>query len=212
MAAYIVGNYFYERSHRSPFLHPVLVSTAVTSVGLYFLGIDREEFSTNVKLIDMMLGPAVVALAVPLYDNIQAVRKAATAVIISVLISGALIMATTFGIHLMLGVGHAQALSVSLRSITAPVAVAIANSLQFIPEMTMLSVFITGLVAVVVVPAITKAMRVKDDAAVGLILGITGHTFGIAKALERSPRAAAFATVGMGFTAAMAAVLLPLAL
>lgn len=211
LGAYTAGNWLYERAGRSPFLHPVLVSTAILSVSLSILGISREAFSANVSLIDMMLGPAVVALAVPLYDNLQAVGKVAMAVVLAVLISGVLIMATTIGIHLALGVDQANALSVSLRSVTAPVAVAIAASIQLVPEVTMLSVFVTGLTAVVAAPFVMKAGRLEDDAAVGLVLGITGHTFGIAKALERSPRAAAFATVGMGFTAMIAAVLFPLA-
>lgn len=209
VGAYAIGMAVYLKSGKSPWLHAVLVSTVVATLVLQVLGIDKKTFQANAVFIDLLLGPAIVALAVPLFDNFQAVRRKALSLTGVTVLCGALIGASTFVAIVLVGASTIEATSISLRSITAPVGVAISKAASLDAELTMLSAFITGLVGVLTVPPLAARLGIRNEAVLGFTLGVTAHTFGIAKAVEISPRAVAFATVGMGLTAIVAAIVVP---
>lgn len=210
VGAYVLGMAAYLRSGKSPYLHAVLVSTCIAASCFYLLGIDKPTVQNHAVLIDLMLGPTIVALAVPLYDNFRAVRTVVLPLVVATVVSGFLIILSTFLLLKFTGFANVDATSISLRSITAPVSVVIAKTSRLQAELTMLSAFFTGLVGVFTVPYLARKLGIQNHAAIGFILGVTAHTFGIAKAVEIGPRTAAFATVGMGFTAAIAAIVIPL--
>lgn len=187
--------------------NPVLLAVAALAGALWAAGLDYRAYFTGAQFVHFLLGPATVALAVPLARQWGAVRRAPLAIGAAVAAGSLTAVAT----GLLLGWG-APALAATLapRAVTAPVAMGVAEALGGLPGLTAVVVILCGVTGAALGPAVLDALRVRDMRARGLALGTASHGIGTARALSVSPEAGAFSALAMGLNALGTALLLPL--
>jgi putative effector of murein hydrolase len=203
LAAYVAGVHIYRAAGGSPFLNPILLSMAGVLGVLGLCGalghpMAAAYIQANGLLIECLM-VSVVAFSLPLVDNARQLYRDMPRVVVSTALAGAVLGLTTIAISRAFGLGADLSAAGGLRSITAPFAIATATANRLSPDTTMLCVFVTGMVGIVVAERVMKALGVEDERHIGLVLGITCHAVGTVRALEISPLATAYCMIGMIF-------------
>jgi predicted murein hydrolase (TIGR00659 family) len=193
-----------------PLANPVLLAVALLAGGLLATGIDYRDYFQGAQFVHFLLGPATVALAVPLYRQWALVRQSAAAALLAVLGGGMFAAAAGVGIALALDAAPEVTASLAPRSVTTPVAMGIAERIGGLPSLTAAVVILSGIVGAALGPAMLTLMRVKDWRARGLAIGTAAHGIGTARALSVNATAGAFSGLAMGLNAIATALLLPL--
>ncbi|MCB4823305.1 LrgB family protein [Roseicella aerolata] len=195
---------------RHPLANPVLFAVALLAGGLLLSGVEYRAYFEGAQFVHFLLGPATVALAVPLHRQWQAVRRSALAALLSVLLGG--VFAAAAGVAMALALGAAPEVTASLapRSVTTPVAMGIAERIGGLPSLTAAVVICSGVVGAALGPAVLDLARVRDWRARGLAIGTAAHGIGTARALSVNATAGAFSGLAMGLNALATALLLPL--
>ncbi|MEM6490083.1 MAG: LrgB family protein, partial [Pseudomonadota bacterium] len=160
--------------------------------------------------VHFLLGPATVALAIPLYRQLARLRRSAVAVLASVVAGAAAAAASAVAIAWAMGAGRDTLVALAPKSVTAPVAMGIAEALGGLPSLTAVLVILTGILGAMLGPPLLTALGVRDMAARGLALGTASHGIGTARAIQVNAVAGAFAGLAMGLNALATAALLPL--
>ncbi|HFA8669583.1 LrgB family protein [Neisseria gonorrhoeae] len=187
------------------FCNPVLVSTIVLIAYLKILGIDYAAYHNSAQFIDFWLKPAVVVLAVPLYQNRRKIFNQWLPVIVSQLAGSV----TGMYFAKWLGAEREVVLPLASKSVTNPIAIEITRSIGGIPAITAATVIIAGLVGQIAGYKMLKNTVVMPSS-VGMSLGTASHAMGIAASLERSRRMAAYAGMGLTFNGVLTALIAPL--
>ena len=193
-----------------PAANPVLLAVAILAGGLLVAGVDYRAYFGGAQFVHFLLGPATVALAVPLHAQWGQVRRSAPAAVAAVLGGGAFAAAAGVGLAAALGAPPEVVASVAPRSVTAPVAMGVAESIGGLPSLTAAVVICSGIVGAALGPATLNLARVRDWRARGLAIGTAAHGIGTARALQAHPVAGAFSGLAMALNALLTALLLPL--
>lgn len=209
LVAYVIGDALAMATGRSPLVNPVLVAVVLLAGLLWISSTPYPVYFEGAQFVHFLLGPATVALAVPLHANLSQVRRAALP-ILAALVAGsltavisALLIARAFGIS---GVMLA---SLAPKSVTAPVALGISDMLGGSPTLTAVLVILTGISGAVVATPLLNTLRIRDWRARGLATGVAAHGIGTARAFHVNERAGAFAGIGMGLNAILTALIAP---
>jgi len=211
LGAYQLAMAAYERT-RWVFLQPVLVSM-LTVIGILLLcGLSLAEYRSSVAPLTLLLGPATVALAVPLYLNLRRIRQLFWPIILTLLIAGTFATVLGAGLAWLFGAERPMLMSMAPKSVTSPIAMLVADQIGGIAALAAVFVMITGVIGAIVGPSILRLCRVHHPAAQGMALGITAHAVGTARALQESDECGAFAALAMSLMGVITAVLLPLAI
>ncbi|XLY87540.1 LrgB family protein [Ectopseudomonas mendocina] len=211
LGAYQLAMAAYERT-RWVFLQPVLVSM-LTVIGILLLcGLSFAEYRSSVAALTLLLGPATVALAVPLYLNLRRIRQLFWPIILTLLIAGTFATVLGAGLAWLFGAERPMLMSMAPKSVTSPIAMLVADQIGGIAALAAVFVMITGVIGAIVGPSILRLCRVHHPAAQGMALGITAHAVGTARALQESDECGAFAALAMSLMGVITAVLLPLAI
>ena len=210
LGAYQLALAAYENT-RLMFLQPVLVAMIILIATLLALDIDYAEYKQGAQLLTMILGPATVALAVPLYLNMRRVRQVLWPALITLMLGG--LFATVLGVALAWLFG-AQTLILSTiapKSVTTPIAMLVAEEIGGAASLAAVFVMITGVLGAMLGIEALRVFRITSPAAQGMALGIVAHAVGTARALQESEEAGAFAALAMSMMGVLTAVLMPLA-
>ncbi|WP_417671764.1 LrgB family protein [Roseibium sp.] len=210
LAAYQLGNWVYQKGGRHPLLNPVLIAVVVLVAILLATDTDYPTYFEGAQFVHFMLGPATVALALPLYRQLERVRKSALAITVSLLTGSATAVVSAVGIAWAFGGSNEILVSLAPKSVTAPVAMGIAEQLGGLPSLTAVLVILTGIIGAALGPLLLNLLGIKDMAARGLAIGTASHGIGTARAFQVSDVAGAFAGLAMGLNALATAILLPL--
>ncbi|MBF8162825.1 LrgB family protein [Ectopseudomonas hydrolytica] len=211
LGAYQLAVAAYERT-RWVFLQPVLVSM-LTVIGILLLcGLSFTEYRSSVSLLTLLLGPATVALAVPLYLNLRRIRQLFWPIILTLSIAGTLATLLGAGLAWLFGAERLMLMSMAPKSVTSPIAMLVAEQIGGIAALAAVFVMITGVIGAMVGPSLLRLCGVRHPAALGMALGITAHAVGTARALQESDECGAFAALAMSLMGVITAVLLPLAI
>lgn len=212
VAAYAGSLWLQARAGRNPLVNPVLISIAIVAIVIVASPTDYAEYFASVWPLQLALGPAVVALAVPLYRQLSGVRAALPAILISVVIGGIIACMTAFFLARGLGAPDALALSLAPRSVTTPVAIEIAALTGGLPALTAVAVIAGGILGAVLGDRVLDLVRVHDQRARGLAIGCASHAIGTARQLEQSKVAGAYGGLALSLNAIATALYLPLVL
>ncbi|CAH0220759.1 LrgB family protein [Priestia megaterium] len=209
VALYLVMAKVYVR-FSYPILIPVLTTTVFVILLLLAFHISYDEYMIGGKWINSLLGPAVVALAYPLYKQREMLVKYSIPIIGGVfvglfagMISG-LVFAEVFGID------RSLILSIVPKSITTPVAIQIATGLGGVPSMTVVFVMIAGFSGVILGPLLLKWIRIKSSLGKGIALGSASHALGTSKAFEYGELTVSMSSVSMTLSAVLGSVFGPI--
>ena len=198
LLAYLAGLWIQRHTGNKPYMHPVILAILLVAFVLALLDESATDayLEHNMLLLDLLM-VAVVAFSVPLVDNMRLVLREFARLLAVVALAAIFIAGSTIALCYAFGIDAAAMAAFSFRSVTNPIAIAIAEQNALSVDLAMLGVSITGVVGILTAEHILAALRITDPRHVGLVLGITSHAFGIARALEISSLAAAYATVGM---------------
>jgi predicted murein hydrolase (TIGR00659 family) len=212
LAAYLAGDALYRRSGMNPLANPVLIAVLGVAAFLAATGLDYGAYFEGAQFVHVLLGPATVALALPLWRSFEAVRRSAAAVLAAVVAGSVSAAGSAVGIAWALGAGRETLASLAPKSVTTPIAMGVAEELGGNPSLAAVLVILTGIVGAALGPAVLDLLRVRDMRARGLAMGVAAHGIGTARALQVHPVAGAFAGLAIGLNGLATAVLLPLLL
>jgi predicted murein hydrolase (TIGR00659 family) len=210
--AYLLGDWVFRRSGQKALFNPVLLSIVVLVLILYATDTDYQTYFAGAQFVHFLLGPATVALAIPLYRNLHLIRRLWFPILLSIITAAVVSTASTILIAHWLGASEQTLISLAPKSVTAPVAMGIVEKAGGSPSLTAALVVLTGVLGAVIGPAILAAVRVRDDRARGLALGVNSHGIGTARAFQISDLAGAFSALAMGLTDLISAFALPFVL
>lgn len=211
LLAYQLALELYQRS-RWLLAQPVLVATLLLVGALWACGIGYPRYRQESSMLWLLLGPATVALAVPLQQNLPRIRQLFWPVSIALLVGGTITVALTLGLAALFGADREMLMSLAPKSVTSPIAIALAEQMGGIPALTAVFVMITGVLGAVLGPFLLDRAGVTSPAARGLSLGLSAHAIGTAQALQEHQEAGGFAALAMSLAGAFSALALPLLL
>lgn len=194
----------------NPILHPLIVSTVVI-VGLQLMtNTSVIEYQSYTYLLSLLLGPATVALAVPLYNQLRILMKMSWRVLVPIVVAGILSPLLSWLSLYFLNTPINLQMTILVKSITTPLAMDAAHAIGGIPALAAVLVITTGIVGAVCGPTLFAIIGVTNHAAQGTALGAVAHGIGTAKAISVSEQCAAFATLALCVNGIFTALLLPL--
>ena len=210
LVAFQIGSWAYRRGGMNPLLNPVLIAVACVVAFLLATGTAYRDYFEGAQFVHFLLGPATVALAIPLYRQFERVRRSALAILASLLAGSLTAILTALGVAWAMGAGEDVMLALSAKSVTAPVAMGIVEQLGGLPSLTAVLVIVTGILGAMLGPLLLSAIGVKDMRARGMAMGTASHGIGTARALQVDELAGALSGLAMGLNALATALLLPL--
>ena len=212
LAAYGIGDACFRAAGKSPLVNPVLIAVTLLAALLYATGTAYPTYFEGAQFVHFLLGPATVCLALPLWENLPRVRRAALPLIAALLAGSTTAIATALGIAYAFGITGETLASLAPKSATAPVAIGISQAIGGSPTLTAVLVILTGITGAVVATPLLNLIGVKDWRARGFAVGVAAHGIGTARAFQVNPTAGAFAGLGMGLNAVLTALLAPIIL
>lgn len=201
-----------QRRTGSVLLHPVLVSIVVIIAALRWMGVSYETYNGGGRVLTFLLGPAVVALGLPLERQLEAIGRRGRAVLVSLAVGSVVGVVSAVGTALLLGASSVVVRSLAPRAVTTPIAIGIAERVGGLPALSAAVVILTGILGAVVGPPLLRRMGIRSRTAVGLALGAAAHGVGTARAAEEGDVEAASAGLAIGLMGVGTAVVAPLVL
>ncbi len=209
VVTYAAAEALHRRLGRHPLVHPVVTSVAVLASVLWLGGTPYPLFFEGAQFVHFLLGPAIVALAVPLHRELHREQALALPLSVALLAGSVTAVVTAVVTGRLAGASRETLLSLAPKSATAPVAMGITERLGGLPSLTASLVVLTGVLGAVIGPALLRRLRVTDPAATGFALGVASHGLGTARAFELGETAGAFSGLGMGLNALATSLLVP---
>ncbi|MEA2810941.1 MAG: hypothetical protein QOJ17_5082 [Rhodospirillaceae bacterium] len=205
---WILADWLAQLSGRNPLVNPVMI--AIASVSLLATGTSYGTYFTGAQFIHFLLGPTTVAIAIPLYKNWPTVRRKALPMLAALIAGTATSIVSAIAVGAALGLPRTVLISLAPKSVTAPVAMSLSESLGGVPALTAVLVVFTGVLGAVVVTPLMNAMGLRDYAARGFAAGLAAHGIGTARAFVVDPVAGTFAGIAMGLSAILSSLLIPM--
>jgi len=212
LAAYLGAYWIYERSGFNPLLNPVALAIIALVAALKATGTQYQTYFDGAQFVHFLLGPATVALAVPLFAQLDRVRRLFVPLAGALIVGSVTAIVSAVAIAWALGVSESSLLSLAPKSVTAPIAMGISEKIGGIPSLTAVLVVATGISGAVMAKYVLDALGIRDYGVRGFALGVASHGIGTARAFQVSEEAGAFAGLGMGLNGVATAILMPLML
>jgi len=190
--------------------NPVLISIVVLACLLLATGTPYGAYFQGAQYVHFLLGPATVALALPMHANLARIRASAAAILPAILAGSVTAVTSAVLIARLLGAPRTITLSLAPKSVTTPIAMGIAEQIGGQPSLAAVFVLITGLTASLLVGPAMRLVRVTDWRARGLAAGTAGHGLATARMLLISETAGAFGGLAIGLNGILTAVFVPL--
>lgn len=206
--AFVSAQYL-QRKTGYKFLNPILLSIASLICFLIVFKIDYSVYKTGGDYIDFWLKPAVVALGVPLYKQLSAIKKQILPLLFSELAGCFIGIISVVVIAKLLGASHEVIMSLAPKAVTTPIAMEISAATGGIPSLTAAVVVCTGIFGGMTGFKIMKISRIKSPIAQGLSIGTAAHAIGTSVAMDRGERYGAFSSLGLTLNGLFTALLAP---
>ncbi|TCS43709.1 LrgB family protein [Reinekea marinisedimentorum] len=198
-----------QKRINTPLLNPVLVTLLALVALLLFAGIEYEAYNRFSGILTDLLKPAVVALGVPLYQQLHSIKRELPQILLTVFVSVIVAVASTTAVALVLGASTEIAASLSPKSVTTPIAVLISEQVNGQPSITAIAVIVTGLVGSVIGVPWLKAMKITDPKAQGIAMGTACHALGTARIVEEGATQGAYSALSLVLSAIFSALVCP---
>ena len=210
IGSYLIADFIYRKSNLFPLLNPVALSVLLVSLILISFNIQYERYFDGAKFIHFLLGPATVALAIPIYRKWDLIVSNSKAILISLILGSFFAIFITYVLSLQFKLQEELIFSLLPRSVTAPIAMGISEIIGGIPSLTAIITLITGVVGASLGVFVFDLMKLKKMEARGFSLGLASHGIGTARAMSRDKNAGVFAAVCMGLSGLITSIIVPL--
>ena len=214
LVVYVLAQAAYARLDQAAWANPVLWSVVVLAGLLTLTGVDYPTYFSGAQFIHFLLGPAVVALAWPMWERRLELLQRWRALLVAALLGGTAASGSALALGWAVGLPHEVVLSLAPKSVTAPVAMGIADKIGGIPALAAVFAVITGMVGALSSQALLDRLKIPGDAqgwmARGFALGTAAHGIGAARALQVNADAGAYAGLALGLQVLLGSLLIPL--
>ncbi|MBQ7795030.1 MAG: LrgB family protein [Lachnospiraceae bacterium] len=207
--AYIIGMWLKKKLGWG-ILNPLLVAIILVIAFLKGTGISYSEYNEGASYISYFLTPATVCLAIPLYKQLELLKKNFAAVIIGITSGVMASAASIFLMSLLFKLDHVYYVSLLPKSITTAIGMGVSEEAGGIVTITIVSIILTGIFGNIVGEAWFKLVGIKESIARGLALGTAAHAIGTAKALELGEVEGAMSSLSIAVAGLMTVVVVPL--
>jgi predicted murein hydrolase (TIGR00659 family) len=211
LLTYAVADAVSQATHRHPLANPVLHTMWVIGVFLLLTGTSYATYFGGAQFVHFLLGPATVALAVPLYENRRQVVAVILPMLVALLAGSETAIVSVVLLAEAVGLPRPVVLSLAPKSVTAGVAMGISESLHADPSLTAVAVVLTGIMGAIIVTPLMNWIGITDFRARGFAVGIAAHGIGTARAFQVDTVAGVFAGIAMSLNALLTSLLVPLA-
>jgi putative effector of murein hydrolase len=194
LLAYQVALWFHQRCRFHPLANPVLVAIALVSAVLLATDMDYPQYFDG---------------AIPLYAQWSRLQAMATPLLIALVVGCLTAVISAWAVGAALGASHASLMSLAPKSVTTPIAMAVAQTLGGLPALAAALVVLSGVFGAIFAPSLCQLLGIQDDAVRGFAIGLAAHGIGTARAFQISEQAGAFAALGMGLNGVLTALALP---
>jgi predicted murein hydrolase (TIGR00659 family) len=209
LVAYVLAHAIYERAHFNPLANPVAIAVALLVVLLTLTHTPYATYFEGAQFVHFLLGPATVALAVPLYRQLPKLRRAWWPLLGGLVAGSLTAIVSAIGIGALLGASRQTLASLAPKSVTTPIAMAVAEKIGGLPSLTAVLVISTGVLGAVIARGLLNLLRVEEPDVRGFALGVAAHGIGTARAFQVSEEMGAFAGLGMGLNGVLTAFVVP---
>lgn len=196
---------------RHPLANPVFHAIWIVAVFLLLTGTSYTTYFSGAQFVHFLLGPATVALAVPLYENRRIVAAAIVPMLVALVVGCATAIVSVVLLAQAFGLSHQLVLSLAPKSVTAGVAMGISQSLGADASLTAIAVILTGIMGAMIVTPLMNRMGITDYRARGFAVGLASHGIGTARAFQVDAIAGVFAGIAMSLNALVTSLLVPAA-
>lgn len=207
---YQLGCWIQQIARGHALCNPVLIAIACIIALLLLTGTDYGAYFKSASWVHSILGPATVALAIPLYKNFGDIKRSALAIFTAVAVGAVTASGSAAATAWAFGASPSVIRSIAPKSVTTPIAIGISSQIGGVPELTAVIVVATGVLGAICVPEITRVLGIRCKRASGLAAGVAGHGIATARMLSLDETAGAFSGLAMGLCGLFTAVLLPL--
>jgi predicted murein hydrolase (TIGR00659 family) len=209
LVAYLIADAASAACGRHPLVNPVLIAVAIISIVLLASGTDYQTYFAGAQFVHFLLGPATVALAVPLFRNFPLVRRALIPMLVALIVGSLTSVTSAVVLAKVFGLDRATMLALAPKSATAAIAMGVAQTIGGDPALTAVLVILTGITGAIVVTPLMNAVGIKNYAARGFAAGLASHGIGTARAFQVDPIAGTFAGIALGLNGLLTALLVP---
>jgi predicted murein hydrolase (TIGR00659 family) len=199
------------KTQRHPLANPVLHSIWIVGLFLLMTGTSYATYFAGAQFVHFLLGPATVALGVPLYENRKRVAASILPMLLALVMGSITAIVSVMVLASMFGLPRPVILSLAPKSVTAGVAMGISESLGADPSLTAVAVILTGIMGAIVVTPLMNRAGITDFRARGFAAGLAAHGIGTARAFQVDEIAGVFSGIAMSLNALVTSLLVPLA-
>jgi predicted murein hydrolase (TIGR00659 family) len=210
LVAYQAAYWLYTRSGMNPAANPVAIAVAIIVALLTLTGTPYATYFDGAQFVHFLLGPATVALAVPLYAQLPRLKRMLGPALVALAVGSLTAIVSAIAVGWALGASRPTLMSLAPKSVTTPIAMGIAEKIGGLPSLTAVLVVTTGILGAIGAQWLFRLLRVKDEAVQGFAIGVAAHGIGTARAFQLSETMGAFAALAMGLNGLATALLLPI--
>lgn len=210
LVAYQVGVFAHQRMGRSPLVNPVAIAVLLTAGVLLAIDMPYAQYFEGAQFIHFLLGTATVALAVPIAQGWHLLKGRFAELGLALIMGGVISVVSSVGLASLFGLPLELVTPMLAKSVTAPIAMGISESMGISPTLTAVYAVSTGVIGAITATHLLNALGMKDWTARGFAVGVAAHGIGTSRAFAVHPDAGAFSSVGMGLHGVLGALFLPL--
>jgi predicted murein hydrolase (TIGR00659 family) len=209
LIAHQAGSWIFRRFDCNPLLNPVLTAVVILVSLLKLSGTDYQTYFRGAQFIHFLLGPATVALAIPLHRELAHIKKSFLPIVVSLGVGSLTAIVSAVGIARLLGGERIIQLTLAPKSITTPIAMGVSEQIGGLPSLTAVVVVLTGITGAVAGDLVLRSLKVRNEMARGMAMGVAAHGIGTAHVIQTSQVAGAFSALAMALNGLLTAALLP---
>lgn len=183
IVAYYIGLKL-AKKFKNTLVNPMLIAMFICCGAVFLMGVSYDEYMTGGRFISIFMGPSTVALVVPLYKNINIVKKNFLPILVGVFVGSLTAVISVFILAKLLGLSDIIKISLLPQSITTAIALPLSEKMKGIGAITIIAVMIRGIIGAILAPIIFKILKIQSPVAKGIAIGTTSHVVGTSKAIE----------------------------
>jgi predicted murein hydrolase (TIGR00659 family) len=210
LTAYQVGHWCYQKSDKYPLANPVAIAVVLVAVSLYAVDMPYETYFEGAQFVHFLLGTATVSLAVPIYRGMSSLKSRLIPLLTALLCGGVVSIVSAVGVASLLGADPAIIGALYPKSVTAPIAMGIAERLGVSPTLTAVFAIVTGILGAMLGSTILNLLGMRQWWQRGFAMGTAAHGIGTSRAFAVHPEAGTYASLAMGLHGILGALLIPL--
>ncbi|AWW48206.1 LrgB family protein [Polynucleobacter paneuropaeus] len=209
LAAYQIGLWIYQHFKNNPLANPVAIAILLVCCVIQAIDMPYSSYFEGAQFIHFLLGSATVSLAIPIYRGLSSLKGRSFPLIASLITGGLVSIISGVGIAKLLGAGSEITGAMYPKSVTAPIAMGIAERIGVSPTLTAIFAVATGILGAILAPFVLNTLGMKAWWQRGFAIGIGAHGIGTSRAFSIHPEAGTYASLAMGMNGVISAIAIP---